>query len=180
MFGAIPNGNGYRVNYETVSIIDGTENSQAHALTLRRMKIVGDKDLNIDIGKESLLKKVRKQDQEGEGRQYSPRMGFVELTKANGSRITVDDDFSGQLSAVVDVRAGDKLLFDIDPSDISEHKYQRSNNRGGENVDDINSTVEAEQIAADDAMQLGERFAIGNNSSSSLNIKFIIFDESCP
>ena len=162
MFGAIPNGNGYRVNYETVSIIDGTENSQAHALTLRRMKIVGDKDLNIDIGKESLLKKVRKQDQEGEGRQYSPRMGFVELTKANGSRITVDDDFSGQLSAVVDVRAGDKLLFDIDPSEIPERKYQRSNNRGGENVDDINSTVEAEQIAADDAMQLGERFAIGN------------------
>ncbi len=38
MFGAIPNGNGYRVNYETVPIIDGTEDNQAHALTLRRMK----------------------------------------------------------------------------------------------------------------------------------------------
>ena len=60
------------------------------------------------------------------------------------------------MSAVVDVRAGDKLIFDIDPSEIPEGKYQRSKNRGGENVDDINSTVEAEQIAADDAMQLGE------------------------
>ena len=162
MFGAIPNGNGYRVNYETVSIIDGTENSQAHALTLRRMKIVGDKDRNTFAGDEDGLKKVRKQDQEGEGRQYSPRMGFVKLIKTNGSQITVDDNYSGQLSAVVDVRAGDKLIFDIDPSEIPERKYQRSNNRGGENVDDINSTVEAEQIAADDAMQLGERFAIGN------------------
>ncbi|MAZ73806.1 MAG: hypothetical protein CMC70_11750 [Flavobacteriaceae bacterium] len=163
MFAAIPNGNGYRVNYETVSIIDGTENSQAHALTLRRMKIVGDKDRNINIGDEDLLKEVRKQDQEGEGRQYSPRMGLVRLIKRNnGGQITVDGDFSGELKAVVDVRANDQLIFQIDPSKIDEDKYQRSNNRGGENVDDINSTVIAEQLAADDAMQIGERFAIGN------------------
>ena len=45
---------------------------------------------------------------------------------------------------------------------ILKDRYQRSKNRGGESVDDINSTVEAEQIAADDAMQLGEKFSIGN------------------
>ena len=163
MYGAIPNGSGYRVNYETVSIIDGTENSQAHALTLRRIKIVGDKDRNINIGDEDLLKEVRKQDQDGEGRQYSPRMGLVKLVKKNnGGEVTVDGDYSGQLTAVVDVRSNDELIFQIDPSSIPERKYQRSNNRGGENVDDVNSTVAAEQIAADDAMQLGERFAIGN------------------
>ena len=163
MHGAIPNGNGYRVNYQTVSIIDGIENSQAHALTLRRIKIVGDRDRNIDIGDEDLLKEVRKQDQDGEGRQYSPRMGLVKLVKKNnGGTITVDGDYSGQLTAVVDVRSNDELIFEIDPSSIPEDKYQRSSNRGGENVDDINSTVAAEQIAADDAMQLGERFAIGN------------------
>ena len=163
MYGAIPNGNGYRVNYETVSIIDGTENNQAHALTLRRIKIVGDRDRNINIGDEDLLKEVRKQDQDGEGRQYSPRMGLVKLVKKNnGGEVTVDGNYSGQLSAVVDVRSNDELIFQIDPSSIPEDKYQRSNNRGGENVDDINSTVAAEQIAADDAMQLGERFAIGN------------------
>ena len=163
MYGAIPNGNGYRVNYETVTIIDGTENSQAHALTLRRMKIVGDRDRNINIGDKDLLKEVRKQDQDGEGRQYSPRMGLVKLVKKNnGGEVTVDGDYSGQLKAVVDVSSNDELIFQIDPSSIPEGKYQRSNNRGGENVDDINSTVAAEQIAADDAMQLGERFAIGN------------------
>ena len=163
MFGAIPNGNGYRVNYETVPIIDGTENNQAHALTLRRIKIVGDKDLNINIGDEDLLKKVRKQDQEGEGRQYSPRMGLVKLIKRNnGGEVTVDSNYPGQLRAEVEVRSNDKLIFQIDPSKIPLDKYQRSKNRGGEKVDDINSTVEAEQIAADDAMQLGERFAIGN------------------
>jgi hypothetical protein len=164
VFGAIPNGNGYRVNYETVPIIDGTENSQAHALTLRRIKIVGDKDRNIDIGDEDLLKEVRKQDQDGEGRQYSPGMGLVKLIKRNnGGTVTVDGDYpEGTLRAVVDVRANDELVFEINPTKIPKNRYQRSNNRGGENIDDINATVEAEQIAADDAMQLGERFAIGN------------------
>ena len=69
---------------------------------------------------------------------------------------------SGQRRAVIEVRAGDKVEFDIDPSSIPLDSIKRSNNRGGENVDDINATVVAEQIAADDAMQLGERFAIGN------------------
>ena len=166
MFGAIPNGNGYRVNYETVPIIDGTENTAARALVLRRIKIVGDKDRNIDIEKGDLLDEVRAQDQEGEGRQYSPGMGLVKLIKTNnGGTTTVDDNYpEGTLRAIVEVRADDELIFEINPSatKIPQDRYKRSNNKGGESVDDINSTVEAEQIAADDAMQLGERFAIGN------------------
>ena len=84
---------------------------------------------------------MRKQDQEGEGRQYSPRMGLVRLIKANGTKITVDGDYSGQRRAEVEVRAGDRVEFDIDPSSIDLDKYQRGNNKGGENVDDINATV---------------------------------------
>ncbi len=162
MYGAIPNGNGYRINYETVSIPEETKSNQARQLTLRRIKIVGDKNQNIDGSDQKQLKKAQKLNQEGEGRQYSPRMGLVKLIKNNGSEITVDDDYAGQLRAVVDVRAGDQLIFDIDPSSIPEDKYQRTKSRGGENVDDINATVVAEQIAADNSMQVGERFAIGN------------------
>ena len=166
MFGAIPNGNGYRVNYELVTIIDGTENNQARASTLRRIKIVGDKDLNLNIGEKDNLDRVRGQKQEGEGRQYSPGMGLVKLIKTNnGGTITVDADYpEGTLRAVVNVSANDELIFEINPhaTKIPEDRYKRSNNRGGASVDDINSTVEAEQIAADAAMQLGERFAIGN------------------
>lgn len=162
-YAAIPNGNGYRVNYETVTIIDGTEDNQARASVLRRMKIVGDKDRNIDIGKEELLDEVRKQDQEGEGRQYSPRMGLVKLVKtSDGSTVTVDGDYSGRRSVAVGVSANDEAIFEISPTKIPERKYLRSKNRGGEKVDDINSTVAAEQIAADEAMQVGERFSIGN------------------
>ena len=162
-FAAIPNGNGYRVNYEVVTIIDGTENRQARASTLRRMKIVGDKDRNINIGKREQLDEVRKQRQEGEGRQYSPRMGLVKLIKTNnGGTITVDGNYAGQLRVPVSVSANDEVEFEISPSKIPEGKYLRSNNRGGEKVDDINATVAAEQIAADEAMQVGERFSIGN------------------
>ncbi len=89
-------------------------------------------------------------------------MGLVKLIKSNGAQITVDGNYSGEKKAVVEVGVDDQVIFEIDPSSIDLQKYQRSNNRGGENVDDINSTVVAEQLAADDAMQLGERFAIGN------------------
>tara|TARA_B100001939_G_scaffold347918_1_gene371331 strand:+ start:4 stop:3930 length:3927 start_codon:yes stop_codon:yes gene_type:complete len=174
-YGAIPNGNGYRVNYETVSIPDGTANRQAFVLTLRRMKIVGDKNENASP-KKSDLKDVRKQDQEGEGRQYSPRMGLVRVIKANGTSITVDDDYAGQRRAEVEVRAGDRVEFDIDPSSIDLDKYQRGDNKGGENVDDINATVAAEQIAADEVMQIGERFSIGNTLWKVVKRRFDRYD----
>ena len=49
--------------------------------------------------------------------------------------------------------------------------YQRSNNRGGESVDDINSTVESEQLAADDALKLA--------SNLPLATLFLLLQESC-
>ena len=161
IYGAIPNGNGYRVNYEVVSIIDGTENKQAHVLTLRRIKIVGAKGEAVNPGDEDQLKKIRKQDMEGEGRQYSPRMGLTRLTETNGTVRTVG---SNQLTETFRAKEGDEAEFEIDPGKIPDDFYQRSNNRGGENVDDINSTVASEQIAADEAMQIGEKFAIGNTT----------------
>ena len=161
-FGAIANGNGYRVNYETVSIPDDTDKKQKLVLVLRRMKIVGDKNENTNATDSDKLEDVLDQDQEGEGRQYSPHMGLVRVIKQDTTKITVDGDYSGKRRAEVEVTAGDRVEFDIDPSSIPRKKYLRSENRGGENVDDINATVAAEQIAADDAMQIGERFSIGN------------------
>jgi len=167
VYGAIPNGTGYRVNYEVISIPTGTQKDQRHALTMRRIKITGDRDNDIDRDDEDKLAAVRKQDMDGEGRQYSPRMGLVQLREIDSdgnetNRINVDGDFTGTLKQIVRVKEGDKAIFKIHPSKIQENKYQRRKNKGGENVDDINSTVESEQIAADEAMQIGEEFAIGN------------------
>ena len=161
VYGAVPNGTGYRVNYEVISIPTGTQKDQRHALTMRRIKITGDRDNDIDRDDEDKLAAVRKQDMDGEGRQYSPRMGLFVL-KSGNTRTTVDNDFTGTLKQIVRVQEGDEAIFRIHPSKIQENKYQRRKNKGGENVDDINSTVESEQIAADEAMQIGEEFAIGN------------------
>ena len=122
VYGAIPNGNGYRVNYEVISIPNDIkkDSNEAHSRTIRRIKIVGDKDLNIDIDNESDLVKARKKDMEGEGRQYSPRMG-LSLLKSGSTRTTVDGDFSG-LKRVVKVKVGDEAIFRIDPSRIPEDK----------------------------------------------------------
>ena len=179
-FGAIANGNGYRVNYEVVSITEDDdtkrERQQAFNLILRRMKIVGDEDNNFGANEREDLEKVRKQGMSGEGRQYSPRMGLIRVIKRNGNNITVDGDFAGKRSTVVDVEPGDRAEFVIDPFSVPTDKYQRSGDRGGEGVEDINSTVEAEQFAADEAMQLGERFSIGNTLWKVIKRRLIRFD----
>ena len=164
VYGAIPNGTGFKVNYDVVSIPDGTDNKQAFVLTLRRLKIVGDQDNNFNIGDEDRLVDIRKQRQKGRGRMYSPRMGLLRLERksSDNSKISVDVTYSGKQFQEVEVAKDDVVLFIIEPSSIDKGIYQRSNNRGGENVDDINQTVKAEQEAADDTMQIGEHFAIGN------------------
>ena len=59
-----------------MSIIDGTENSQAHALTLRRIKIVGDKDRNINVGDEDLLRKYANRIKRERAVEYSCAWGL--------------------------------------------------------------------------------------------------------
>jgi len=162
VYGAIPNGTNHRVNYELVTIIDGTEEKQVRVSVLRRIKIVGAKGEDVDPGDEDALERIRKQRMEGTGRNHSPRMGIVSLFKTDGSTERVDG--STELSETQRVREGDIVEFVIYPTSIPEDKYQRSNNRGGEPVDDINSAVESEQIAADEAMQIGEQFAIANTN----------------
>ena len=168
VYGAIANGTGYRVNYEVVSIPrfdeDNRNRTQDYALALRRLKIVGDRDNNFEIGDEGKLESIIKQDQLGRGRMYSPRMGLISLIDKsnNNNKITVDGDYSGKQAEEVKVGINDVVTFVLDPSSIEKDAYQRSSNRGGENVDDINQTVKAEQIAADEALQVGEQFAIGN------------------
>ena len=162
-YGSLPNGTGFKLNWEVVSIIDGTDQQQRHASAIRRWKIAGakrdDSDAPFSVKDEGHLVKIRKMYMEGEGRQYSPRMGLTKLVRANGSVLQPDFD---ALTERDKIEVGDTVEFTIRPGGVPEDIYQRSNNRGGEPVDDINSTVESEQLAADDALQVGEQFAIGN------------------
>ena len=163
VYGAIPNGTGFRVNYETVSVPrvkDEGQDRQRRNQVLRRIKIVGDNDQNLSINNNN-LDKIDGLNQEGKGRMYSPRMGITKVVKNPGdneSEITIDNEQSETAS----VSKGDRITFTISATKIPEDFYERKEDKGKESVEDINSSVEAEQIAADDALQVGEQFAIGN------------------
>ena len=157
VFEPIANGNSYRPNYRIVSITDeGHSGVTKRGITRTRIKFAGlsfDNSDNLD-GKE-LLQKVRKKGQAGAGRNYSPRMGIIRLNRASGgSEVTGADE----LEKGVNVGKDDEIVFIISATKIDEDLYAAKESR--ESVSDLNSTVQALQLAADDAMQVGEQFAI--------------------
>ena len=162
VFEPIANGTSYRPNYRIVSITDeGHTGVTKRGITRTRIKFAGlsfNNSDNLD-GKE-LLQKVRKKGQAGAGRNYSPRMGIIRLNRySGGETITSSEETSAnELKKVVNVREKDEIVFIISATKIDEDLYAAKEAR--ESVSDLNSTVQALQLAADDAMQVGEQFAI--------------------
>jgi hypothetical protein len=172
IYGAIVNGTGYRLNYQVITVPrDNINDKKQRVNIIKRIKVIGDLNLGrdgdpskgVDPGTNAsdlpeYTKIVRKQKHEGEGRQYSPRMGVVRHVRGG-----VDTTTSGaELTKIVDVEVNDSIIFRISNSKIPTDAYASRKDQLGEKVDDINSTVLAEQVAADAAMQKGEIFAIGN------------------
>ena len=163
VFAPIANGNSYRLNYRIVSIAADSDKAARYLQTLTRIKIagVGNEDYELDGNlSQDNIKAVRALNQDSEARNYSPRMGIIELTKkSNGS---VEKAESGNLKGTFDVSVGDTIRFLISASSIDKDFYKNRNNKG-ESVDDINSAVASMQLAADSAMQLGEKFSIAGS-----------------
>ncbi len=162
VFEPIANGTSYRPNYRIVSITDdGHTGVTKRGITRTRIKFAGLSFGNPDNldGKE-LLQKVRKKGQAGAGRNYSPRMGIIRLNRYSGGETITSSEVTGadELQKVVNVREKDEIVFIISATKIDEDLYAAKEAR--ESVSDLNSTVQALQLAADDAMQVGEQFAI--------------------
>jgi len=183
-FGAyapIANGNSYRLNYRIISIVADQKKKARRLQTLSRIKIAGDQNLFRDEGKSfsnsgsgenALVEEVRKQDQESLGRNYSPRMGVVKLTRSNGDVVRPTGT---EMRAVVDTFKGDKIQFLISHSSINKNFYKTKDDQG-ESVDDINTSVESMQLAADEAMQLGEKFAIAGSIWKIIRRSQVVFN----
>ena len=183
-FGAyapIANGNSYRLNYKIISIAADTKKKARRLQTLARIKIAGDQNLFRDEGKSfsesgkgenALVEEVRKQDQESLGRNYSPRMGVIKLTRSNGDVVRPT---GADMSTVVDVFKGDKIQFLISDTSIDKNFYKTKDDQG-ESVDDINTSVVSMQLAADEAMQLGEKFDIAGSLWKVIRRSQVAFD----
>ena len=183
VFGAIANGTGYRVNYEVVPIPEDSKKKNKAAQMLARMKVVGDFGAKHPLHEHNrtpggaaddsvYVKNIAELGQQGAGRNYSPRMGIIELSR-NGQVITRPEgnDFKTQ----TEVQVGDEVVFVIHHKQISENFYRRKDGRGVP-VDDINSQVEAMQFEADEAMQLGEQFEIGGTIWKVIRRRDVEFD----
>ena len=137
VYSPIANGNIYRVNWRVISILrqDGSISKDDPKGTLRNER-------KKICGNEIM---------EGVGRNYSRRMGIV---SHNGTECNPNDLFN-----TPQVQEGDTAVFLISDTKLGKDAY-------GETVavDDINSEIESQQIAADDAMQIGELFAIGSTT----------------
>ena len=121
MYGAIANGTGYRVNYEVITIPEDSKKKNRAAQMLARMKIVGDFGAKFPLHENKRtpggaandsvkVKNIAQLGQQGAGRNYSPRMGIIELSR-NGQVITAPEgnDFKTQ----TEVQVGDEIIFVI-------------------------------------------------------------------
>ena len=131
----IANGNIYRVNWRVVSILDLPDGAK------------GSPDPGGRLTSER-RKICGNSKMEGTGRNYSRRMGLI---SRNGYQTSND------LFEEVSVQEGDTAFFLISDTRLPKDFYDEK-----VDVDDINNEVETQQIAADDAMQIGELFAIGS------------------
>ena len=184
-YAPISNGTNYRLNFMPVSIPENTpEQSQVNSI-IRRIKIAGDGDRGKLFGNtnfdddnylfkardlfmgngptgrlpndlESKRRQVKENGQELNGRNYACRMGI----SSHNSVVFPSGDETG-LSKVQSVKVNDVIEFIISDSVIPKDFYKRGDNRG-EEVDEINNGVKTLCREADEAMQIGQIFAIGS------------------
>lgn len=149
-YAPIANGTGYRVNWRVITIpkLDDQEDDPGNNLIYERIKIAGNANGTAGVGNDE----VRKLYQSGTGRNYSRRMG---ITALNG--VPVSDAVGTEERRVT---VGDLIQFTISANQIRKDIYED----GSVKIDDINSELNEQRTAADDALQIGELFMIGRTT----------------
>jgi hypothetical protein len=144
-YAPIANGTGYRVNWAIVSATrdrEGLVIDPGNTQLLQRVKIAGNGDETYTAIQ------IRALGMPGTGRNYSRRMG---ITAHNGT--TVPDTKGGEERTV---SINDTIQFVISKQQLAASYYAAGNVK----IEDINSALNEERIAADGALQVGELFMI--------------------
>jgi hypothetical protein len=148
-YAPIANGTTYRVNWAVVSLFG--EDTGYNNL-YERIKIAGDYG-EVALGGD-YYGRIRARGMEGTGRNYSRRMGLTHLNNVSVS------DSVGTEERYVNVN--DVAKFTISGAQLPVNLYT-SDNRNV-TIDDINTTLNEERNAADDALQIGDLFMIGSTT----------------
>lgn len=145
VYAPIANGTIYRVTWRVISRPDFKDDGGR--LNAERHKIAG-----YIIGEFQGSYSDEISSMAGQGRNYSCRMGIVDIVNKPNDSVVIDDPYK----TLHNVKVGSVITFRIDASEIYQDLYA-----GKTSVSEINSTIENMQIAADEALQIGEVFAIG-------------------
>jgi hypothetical protein len=145
----IANGTAYRVNWRVVSIPYADKVQPIDNLYYERVKISGDKNGTI-----ATTAQIHAAAMPGVGRNYNRRMG---ITALNGS--TVSNQIGTEERFV---NINDTIQFTISAQQIPDNFY--SNDFATVTVSDINSELNEQRIAADDALRIGELFMIARTT----------------
>ncbi len=150
MYAAIPNGTPYRINWRVVSIPRDAD--KRWEMTYQRVKISGDE--NGYLPWSSIRKRAGGMG--GCGRNYTRRMG---ITKVHTTKLPSN----GAKFAELNIQIGQTIEFTIKAGTIDKIYKDTVT------VDDINSELNQQRIAADDVLQVGEIFQIGETTFQVTN-----------
>ena len=186
-FSPIPNGSAYRVNWVNVPMTDPGGGKGDHQpehseeLAWQRIKIMGwytnlgyhGSDNPLDYEHEGWRNPTGIRDHhkyigEGIGRNYPRRMGLRLYYKCTGYDSNNNPTYASEVepsndevtSIITNIQVDDRVEFFIQPGTEKLDEYIYTEN-SGVRVDDINSEIDSQREAADDALQLGEVFQIG-------------------
>ena len=157
----IHNATPYKLQWQVVG--NPEDQGEGHPGTLRkqsweRLKISGDRNgaskYKAGQGGGGWQNKLRSYGMDGTGRAYSRRMGII---KINGAGPTASSGIEEK-----DINVGDKIIFHISSNKIVQNLYGAENDPERVKIDDINSAIEEDNLAAEDALHLGETYMIGN------------------
>tara|TARA_R100000781_G_scaffold80390_2_gene49640 strand:+ start:9 stop:3821 length:3813 start_codon:yes stop_codon:yes gene_type:complete len=156
-FAPIANGTIYLLNWRIIPILnvkgdDDPGNQNAY----ERIKIAG---VLKEDGTEAKVDEphFHGKGMAGTGRAYSRRMGVVKL-KSGTTEYTAS---SSERLRVLNANKDDEIVFKITAGGAANKIPVDFYNNGKNKVDDINSTVDSMNEAADDQLQVGEIFQIG-------------------
>jgi len=162
-YAPIPNGSIYRVNWRNVPMPDpgsGKEGGEhSDPLAWERIKMAG-----WYVSSQSGNRNPSDGDHDhayysgGTGRNYSRRMGILYYHRGGAGASGITASNSEVVKIIDNVQIDDVCEFHIMPSTqkLREDLYHES-----VKVDDINTEIDAQRAAADDALQVGEIFQIG-------------------
>ena len=154
-FSPIENGTAFRFNWEIISAPQagtlGSENrEQRFEIKARRRKIAGSKADVLTLFDDQTPESIAAVGQPGVGRQYSRRMGIVNI-----------NDTPYSIRTFVNVNVGSTAIFRINLRNWDE--FAAADFQDTEvNLDDLQSAADSWRTRADDLLAVGSRWIIGS------------------